>query len=96
MYYNTNNETGSTLAASRSNSMTQETIILEIFKNNTNEEFTPTEILSVIGFQDPNCNWPITSIRRALSDLTSENKLTKTDNQKLGPYGKHEFTWKLA
>ena len=44
----------------------------------------------------PDTVWPITSIRRALSDLTSECKLTKTDNKKLGPYGKHEFTWKLA
>ena len=95
MYYNTNNETGSTLISSRANTETQEDVILGIFNHSPSNEFTPFEILSTIEFQDPNCKWPITSIRRAITNLTDSNKITKTNNQKIGPYGKSVYTWKL-
>ena len=45
---------------------------------------------------DQEVSWPITSIRRAITDLTNAGKLTKTDTMKLGRYGKHVHTWKLA
>ena len=38
---------------------------------------------------------PITSIRRAITNLTNDEKLVKTDNQKTGPYGKPSYCWKL-
>jgi hypothetical protein len=93
MYYNTNDETGETLQRSRTRTATQEDIIYRIFDGEPELELAPSELLNMLG---PDTVWPITSIRRALSDLTSEGKLTKTENKKLGPYGKHEFTWKLA
>jgi len=93
MYYNTNEETGENLQRSRARTASQEDIIYRIFDGESNLELTPSELLSMLG---PDTIWPITSVRRALSDLTSEGKLTKTNNKKLGPYGKHEFTWKLA
>ena len=95
MYYNTNNETGETLTRSRNNTVTQEDVILGIFEHSPTNEFTPSEVLNVIGFQDPDCRWPITSIRRAITNLTDSNKIKKTDNQKVGPYGKNVYTWKL-
>ena len=96
MYYNTNNEINGTLTRSRVNSVKQEDVIFSVFENSPTNEFTPSEVLNVIGFQDPDCRWPITSIRRAISDLTGSNKIIKTNNQKVGPYGKNVYTWKLA
>ena len=96
MYYNTNNETNETLTRSRRNTVNQEDVIFSVFENSPTNEFTPSEVLNVIGFQDPDCRWPITSIRRAISDLTGSNKIIKTNNQKVGPYGKNVYTWKLA
>ena len=39
---------------------------------------------------------PLTSIRRAISDLTDQGKLEKTDVQAVGTYGKREHVWRLA
>ncbi len=38
---------------------------------------------------------PLTSVRRALSNLTEARQLVKTDTQKRGPYGRPEHTWRL-
>lgn len=38
-------------------------------------------------------NWPITSIRRALSNLTKAGKLTMTGRTMIGPMGRRENTW---
>ena len=95
MYYNTNDETGDTLRRSRRRTASQETIIYRLFSNDSDSslELTASEVLNCLG---PDTIWPITSIRRSLSYLSKAGKLIKTDNTKLGPYGKQEFTWKLA
>ena len=38
---------------------------------------------------------PITSVRRAITDLTTEDRLIKTDIMKKGKYGKEVHCWKL-
>ena len=94
MYYNTNDEAGETLQSSRNATMKQEDQILGIFQAFPNEGLTPFDIEDFANDQD--VHWPITSIRRAITDLTSAGKLTKTDITKLGKYGKQVHTWKLA
>ena len=94
MYYNTNDETGSELQGSRNNSYNQEQMILGIFEAHSEESFTPFEIEDFA--TDNGINWPITSIRRAITDLTNAGKLTKTNITKLGKYGKKVHTWKLS
>ena len=39
---------------------------------------------------------PITSVRRAMSDLTRQGILKKTDEQRIGYYGKREYMWRLV
>ena len=39
---------------------------------------------------------PITSVRRALTNLTDSGDLVKTEKQVKGPYGRPEFQWRLA
>ena len=94
MYYNTNDENGETLRNSRDNSTNQENMILAIFETYPNEGLTPFDIEDFA--HDQEVNWPITSIRRAITDLTNAGKLMKTNTTKLGKYGKQVHTWKLA
>ena len=40
-------------------------------------------------------NCPITSVRRALTNLTNDEKLVKTDDFVKGNFGKKEHLWRL-
>ena len=94
MYYNTNKESGKTLRKSRKNSWSQSDIILSIFKQKPKAKFTPEEILKKL--QKVHLNYPITSIRRAMSNLKSDGYLEKTDEMKQGDWGKNVHLWKLG
>ena len=39
--------------------------------------------------------YPITSIRRAMTNLTSDGKLEKLDRKIKGPYGRPEYLWRV-
>ena len=93
MYYNTNDETQPQLFRSWAQTAKQNDLIYEVFKRHTHREFTPDDI-----HNHPDVSrrrWPITSIRRAISTLTKQDKLTKTSNLREGQYGKQTHTWKL-
>ena len=94
MYYNTNHETGLTLSTSWIKSAQQDELILRLFMDNTNETFKPDEILHLCEVCEK--NWPITSIRRAISTLTNQGKLAKTNELREGKYGKKTHTWKFV
>jgi hypothetical protein len=38
---------------------------------------------------------PLTSIRRAITDLTNRDRLVKTDKKVLGSAGRKTYTWRL-
>jgi|APGre2960657505_1045072.scaffolds.fasta_scaffold10012_8 hypothetical protein len=98
-YYNTNNENGTQLLKSIQKGLTQEQIIMEIFKNplikddNKNHKgFSASQIHKIFGDD----NVPLTSIRRAISNLCyEENFLEKTDKFVIGIYGKQEHIYKI-
>lgn len=91
MYYNTNNEQGQTLEASRKKAKTQEEEILYIFEENPEANLSPDGIQRILSV----CGYPITSIRRSLTNLTKQNKIEKTDVMVEGEYGKKVHTWRL-
>ena len=89
-FYNTTNQSGIELQISIRNAKNQAERILNIMKH-CNEPMTPFDVQQVYSsFFDP---VPITSIRRAMTNLTDENKLTKTDKQKSGIYGAPNYCW---
>lgn len=90
-FHNTNNESGIELGESIVKAIRQEELILEYFKLHPQDKFTPFEIQSALGLMAT----PITSIRRAITNLTADDKLIKTDKQKVGDYGKKNFCWRL-
>lgn len=91
MYYNTTNLKGDELKTSQKKTVSQEQKILDIFKKHQ-VPLSPTDVYR--NFAPPYA--PLTSIRRALSNLTKDGKLEKTSKMTMGNYGKLEHCWKLA
>ncbi len=91
MFYNTNNETRTTLKESHAKAESQETLILAFFREHPDKMFIPDEIHNLF---DPT-KVPLTSIRRSITNLTTDGHLTKTNAQKIGRYGKYCWCWKL-
>jgi hypothetical protein len=90
MFYNTINEVSSVLVTSHTNTRTQEAIILDCFKS-AQEPLSPSMVHFLTKIK---C--PITSIRRAMSDLSKDGKLVKTDQFTIGKFGKREHLWEAA
>lgn len=90
MYFNTNKETGEDLQTSRSRAESQENTIYRFFSDNPREELTAFEVKSQLRMRSP-----ITSIRRAITELTNKGRLEKTNTMKRGDYGKRCHCWKL-
>lgn len=69
---------------------TQEEKIKAIF-NKCEGDLTPYEVWHVGGF-----DCPLTSVRRAITNLTKQGFLKQTGNQRAGKYGKLNWTWKKS
>lgn len=90
-FYNTIDLKGQELRKANAKALTQEELIHKVFKSNPKESFTPAEIHKAIG--EISC--PLTSVRRAISNLTKDGKLIQTEEQRQGIYGKKNYCWKL-
>lgn len=69
------------------NAKNQEEKIMVIFQQK--KELTPSEVWEYL------MEYPLTSIRRAMTNLTDQGRLRKTNTQKVGYYGKPNYVWKL-
>ena len=93
MYYNTNEEEGTTLNSSRKNAVKQEDLVLGVFLKYKAQSLTPEDVNNIL--EQDNHIYPITSIRRAITDLTNEDKLVKTDIMRMGTWNKLTHAWRL-
>ena len=87
-YFNTTNESGTTLKNNVAKAKSQEEEILKHFENFVCG-FNPSLLHSAFE------SYPSTSIRRALTNLTKQGKLIKTNEKRIGMYGRSEYVWKL-
>ena len=94
MYYNTTHATATKLKRFVKNNKGQNKLILELFRINPKLELSPFEVQTALK-RLRLLNAPITSIRRAITDLTTEGNLARTATRKLGPYGRDSFCWKF-
>lgn len=90
-FYNTVPISGIDLSQAEKNAKGQEALVLEVYRKYPQNQFTPFEMLELIGI-----NYPVTSIRRALTNLTSKGLLIKTEAKRKGKYGMVNNTWRLA
>lgn len=91
MYHNTTEATGNELKAYRRKAHTQDQKLLDWFTA-YEQEATPSKLWGLVF----NKAVPLTSVRRALTNLTNDGHLEKTDMQKSGIYGRPEGVWRLA
>jgi len=95
MFHQRNQMPEADVARGKRQAANQETIIRRYFEDHPEVRLTPPEVLERLFSALGGC--PLTSVRRALTDLTEQGVLTKhTDDQKPGPYGMRNCTWGLA
>jgi hypothetical protein len=88
-YFNTTRSTHPALTRYEEKAVSQEDQILVWFRM-YEQTASPSKICKLFH------EWPITSVRRAMTNLTNEGELVKTDQQVLGPYRRPEYVWRLA
>ena len=92
MYHNTLAHEGDELRSYQNAAMTQDDRVLQEFILLRYEcGRTPSEVNR---YALPNA--PLTSVRRSMNTLTRQGKLVKTDETRMGPYGRPETVWRLA
>ena len=88
-FYNTIHEVGDKLKESHKKARSQEDLIYSYLLI-AGKPLVPSQILKRLAL-----NCPITSIRRALTNLTNRGLLIKTDKFIIGSFGKREHLWKV-
>ncbi len=91
-YHNTTNESKSYVKKANKKAESQDAKILKLF--HITDHMTASEVLAKWRFRNNN---PIllTSCRRALSNLTRDEKLFKTKDKKMSPNGAPEHYYEL-
>jgi hypothetical protein len=92
-FYNTINLAGQELATEQAKNLTQEVMVLHIFRCGTSR-YSPSQAHQLV-VKMYGINPPITSIRRALTNLTNQGLLIKTGHMVKGLYHLPEHTWTL-
>jgi hypothetical protein len=90
-FFNTNQTPEPQLSERRNAAITQQDMILEIFRRN--QMMTPSRCHHI--YHQYGRKAPITSIRRAITNLASQGFLIKTKETAPGPYGQAEHFYKL-
>ena len=96
MYYNTTNETGTGYKANLEQANNQNELTLAVFQTYPSESLSANDVWSFLIDNDSiNEQTPLTSIRRAITDLTNQDKLLKTNKKVMGGSGRKTYTWRL-
>ena len=90
-YFNTTREQGELLLQFDASAARQEDVIFAYFA--AAKQATPSDVLAA-GILRPET--PITSVRRAITQLTRAGKLCKTETKRDGMYGRPEHVWEVA
>ncbi len=91
-YYNTTNEKGEFLNELWKKASKQEDFVKSLFTEYGNLTASDTWKLFP---NNPGYQTPITSVRRAITDLSNQGFLIKTEKKKIGLYGKPEYYYRL-
>lgn len=87
-YFNTTNESGKQLEIFNESANNQEEQILNLMK--LYKKLSPSDVNKYF------TNYPLTSVRRALTNLSNQGKLIKTDEKKIGIYRRMEYIWEIV
>lgn len=90
-FYNTIHLPNEQLHIAEQDARSQQQIILDMFRRHPHAELTPFQV-------QVRCHLtgsPITSIRRAMTNLTKAGHLKKNGSKKQERYGQMNYTWSL-
>ncbi|HLG33990.1 MAG TPA: hypothetical protein VI757_03860 [Bacteroidia bacterium] len=93
-HHNSTNEQFPARQKFESAAVAQEDKIFDFFKQNPLKGFTASDIWEKTGMEEDGS--PITSTRRAMTNLLNAGKLRKTTAKKDGRYGRPEYFYTLA
>lgn len=96
LFHNTTCLEGSALRRREIRAGSQNEKILEWFRQHPGKLYTPFDIIKYCFDGYGYFKAPITSIRRAMTDLTKLGYLVKTEEKRPGEYGELNYCWKLA
>ena len=91
-YFNSTNQNEDFVKKQKTKNKTQEQKVLDLFKKGG--RFTASEIYNLWSVNYAK-NIPLTSIRRAMSNLQYDRHITKTKDTKIGIYGAPEHYYTL-
>jgi len=91
-YFNTTHSTRGQLSQYEGKAGSQELQILAYFIAAPSMSHSPSELLRWVFSSQT----PITSVRRAVTNLTNAGELVKTGKQVNGLYNRPEYKWRLA
>ena len=93
-YHNTTDEAGATLRRYKRKAGTQKERIAQLFaiRQDWASLLSPSAVHNYLF----SSKVPLTSIRRAMSDLAQSGYLTRTGMLVDGPYGRREHLWRLT
>lgn len=99
-FFNTTHETGEELKECEEKASTQDDRVYFIFIRMQQKGLpllSASEVLKLYPSValSKNDTPPLTSIRRAISNLSRLGKLEKTDNKIMGPYGRYETQYRI-
>ena len=92
-YWNTTHLTGDALRGAIAAAEHQDAAILTIFRN-ANGPLSPSQAWALC--ERAGKRWPLTSVRRAITNLTKAGALAMTGGQCTGVYGRPENQWQVA
>lgn len=91
-YYNTTHQSGAALRKRQANAKTQQDVIADYYRKYPYLRFSPSQIQRATGLDAP-----ITSIRRAITNLANADLLVKTTDMVEGAFGapEHQWQWRI-
>lgn len=92
LFYNTTHEEGDVLAACRLQAGSQNEQVLAYFRQHRHKHLSADDVWQALY---GGTMVPLTSVRRAISTLTGEGYLRKTEIKKPGIYGRNVYCYKL-
>lgn len=94
-FFNTINFQGKELERANARAASLETVVLSLFKANPGLKLGPSKVLYILN-RKYSLNNPITSVRRAMTNLTGRLELIKTEERVNGLFNYPEHCWQLS
>lgn len=88
-FHNTVGYTGRQLVQANVEAKRQDAVVLDVFRK-AGRALTPSEVHALLPMPAL-----LTSVRRAITNLTRDGKLVRLDMQRMGPWKRPEHVWAL-